>query len=168
MNKQEFIKNVRGAIKGYSPYLLLESDLESVIQQAIAEHEAFNFNKIIDIRNYLLRHPDQDMIKAACLHYLGDSYNDQKQWKPYPDNLPEIGPTYLIQRKGNNIQITSSAYTYWSRLDIIAFRELPEPYQEGLQSFGSLNGCHNCKHQDNDDVCKKCDDTWDKWEGGER
>ena len=94
--------------------------------------------------------------------------HEKSKWKKYPDNLPEIGHTYLIQRKGNNIQITSSAYTYWSRLDIIAFRELPEPYQEGLQSFGSLNGCHNCKHQDNDDVCKKCDDTWDKWEGGER
>lgn len=54
------------------------------------------------------------------------------------------------------------------RAYVIAFRELPKPYQEERQSFGNPNGCHNCKHQDNDDVCKKCDETWDKWEGGER
>ena len=93
MTKEEFIDKWEDLIPEFY-HVELAEDLDSVIQQAIAEHE-------------------------------------KSKWKKYPDNLPEIGPTYLIQRKGNNIQITSSAYTYWSRLDVIAFRELPAPYQQG-------------------------------------
>lgn len=29
---------------------------------------------VADIRTFLLEHPDQDMIKQACLHYLGDAH----------------------------------------------------------------------------------------------
>lgn len=93
MTKEEFIDKWEYLIPEFY-HVELAEDLDSVIQQAIAEHEAFNFNKIIDIRNYLLRHPDQDMIKAACLHYLGDSYNEQKQWKSRPPFCP--GFTILL------------------------------------------------------------------------
>jgi len=32
------------------------------------------FNTIADLRIYLLNHPDKEMVKAACLHYLGDKF----------------------------------------------------------------------------------------------
>ena len=34
------------------------------------------FNKIEDLRNFLLHHADQEMIRASCLHYLGDSITE--------------------------------------------------------------------------------------------
>ena len=102
--------------------------IEFVIAQAIAEHEAFNFNKIIDIRNYLLRHPDQDMIKAACLHYLGDSYNEQKQWKSRPPFVPG-SPSYLCQMKDGRMVVKPGCNSSANWNDVIAFRELPAPYQ---------------------------------------
>lgn len=37
------------------------------------------FNKISDLREYLLRHPDQDMVTNSCLHFLGDDV--QRQYK---------------------------------------------------------------------------------------
>jgi len=41
------------------------------------------FNKISDLRPYLLCHPDKEMVRASCLHYLGDKFqkfdNEQKQ-----------------------------------------------------------------------------------------
>lgn len=37
-----------------------------------------DFNKITDLRHYLLRHPNSEMITASCLHYLGD--DAQKWW----------------------------------------------------------------------------------------
>ena len=93
--------------------------------------------------------------------------HEASQWKKYPENKPERRKAYLVQYKGGGYEYRRYLIDgLWP--DVIAFRELPKPYQEERQSFGSLNGCHNCKHQDNDDVCKKCDDTFDKWEGGER
>ena len=32
------------------------------------------FDKTADLRRYLLMHPDQTMVKQACLHYLGDAH----------------------------------------------------------------------------------------------
>jgi len=32
------------------------------------------FNRISDIRMYLLNHPDKEMIRSSCLHYLGDKF----------------------------------------------------------------------------------------------
>lgn len=148
LNKRLFI--ARFGTKGI--YKAMKEELDLLIAKAIDDYKNSD-----DAARWI----ENKITEAIAEH-------EQSKWKKYPDNLPEIGPTYLIQRKGDNIQITSSAYTYWSRLDVIAFRELPKPYQEERQSFGNTNGCHNCKHQDNDDVCKKCDDTWDKWEGGEK
>ena len=92
--------------------------------------------------------------------------HEASQWKKYPENLPDWGKKYWAH---NTFGHESSCYgREFDAICVIAFRELPKPYQEERQSFGNPNGCHNCKHQDNDDVCKKCDETWDKWEGGER
>lgn len=33
----------------------------------------FDFNKIVDLRPYLLMHPNSEMITSSCLHYLGDA-----------------------------------------------------------------------------------------------
>ena len=99
--------------------------------------------------------------------------HEASEWKKYPEEKPEHKGEYLVEVKtirGNQFELLEYNQGWLGRPTemIIAFRELPKPYQEERQSFGSLNGCHNCKHQDNDDVCKKCDDTWDKWEGGEK
>jgi hypothetical protein len=32
------------------------------------------FDTITDLRPYLLQHPDSKMIYAACLHFLGDKF----------------------------------------------------------------------------------------------
>lgn len=37
------------------------------------------FNRISDLRMYLLLHPDHEMILESCLHYLGDGA--QKWWE---------------------------------------------------------------------------------------
>lgn len=34
------------------------------------------FNTIDDLRYYLLCHPDTNMVKTACLHYLGDEHQE--------------------------------------------------------------------------------------------
>lgn len=50
-------------------YVLTESDFEEY------------FNNIGDLRPLLLVHPDSEMVRAACLHYLGDKFQkfDKKQ-----------------------------------------------------------------------------------------
>lgn len=45
------------------------------------------FNKIADLRYYLLHHPDQQMVKTACLHYLGDDYEDYEHLIKLPSNV---------------------------------------------------------------------------------
>lgn len=34
------------------------------------------FNTIGDLRPFLLEHPDSEMVEAACLHYLGDKFQE--------------------------------------------------------------------------------------------
>lgn len=34
------------------------------------------FNSIADLRHYLLLHPDYQMVRAACLHFLGDQFTN--------------------------------------------------------------------------------------------
>jgi hypothetical protein len=36
----------------------------------------YYFNKVTDIRELLLNHPDQAMVERACLHFLGDEHQD--------------------------------------------------------------------------------------------
>lgn len=38
-----------------------------------------NFNTIKDLRPFLLRHPDRQMVKESCLHYLGDKFQEFNQ-----------------------------------------------------------------------------------------
>jgi hypothetical protein len=33
-----------------------------------------SFNNISDLRRYLLGHPDKEMVRASCLHFLGDNF----------------------------------------------------------------------------------------------
>ena len=37
-------------------------------------HVLVDFNMIKDLRSFLLKHPDQEMVRASCLHYLGDKF----------------------------------------------------------------------------------------------
>ena len=97
--------------------------------------------------------------------------HEASQWKKYPENKPDKSGWYWVHHKDgyeSRVHSEENWELFVESKKVIAFRELPKPYQEERQSFGNPNGCHNCKHQDNDDVCKKCDETWDKWEGGER
>jgi hypothetical protein len=73
----------------------IDSKIDSVIQQAIAEHE-------------------------------------QSKWKRYPENKPEIGKEYLAQYADGDIsKVSFPVKNAWRFLPVIAFRELPQPYQEG-------------------------------------
>lgn len=68
---------------------------------------------------------------------------EASKWKNYPENKPEKGKWYLIQdANGGESNITcifdTDKFTgndwYWHDLrmaNVIAFRELPSPYQEG-------------------------------------
>ena len=62
--------------------------------------------------------------------------HEAKQWKPYPEERPEIGKICLIQTNINkSILIAEYKGGLWVsngigyRYEVIAFRELPEPYQ---------------------------------------
>jgi len=46
--------------------------LESQFQQRPLPAEYFN--SITDLRIYLLRHPNREMVRQSCLHYLGDQF----------------------------------------------------------------------------------------------
>lgn len=43
------------------------------------------FNKIADLRPYFLNHPDDEMVKLSCLHFLGD---DAQIWW-HENQLPD-------------------------------------------------------------------------------
>lgn len=43
------------------------------------EEKVFDFNGIEDLRPYLLRHPDHEMVRSSCLHYLGDRFQEFAQ-----------------------------------------------------------------------------------------
>lgn len=45
-----------------------------------------SFDKIVDLRQYLLLHPDQEMIKTSCLHFLGGRSFCKKCGKNLPKN----------------------------------------------------------------------------------
>lgn len=61
-------KDLNSAIEFSKNYLKGNNDKYSI---QVAKEFFFN---LADIREFLLLHPDQDMIKAACLHYLGDEH----------------------------------------------------------------------------------------------
>jgi hypothetical protein len=55
-----------------------ETDLlEPFISQESPQNALpYYFNKLADIRELLLNHPDQAMVERACLHFLGDEHQD--------------------------------------------------------------------------------------------
>ena len=97
MTKKEFVKKWGN----HSIYHAIMPDVNSVIQQAIAEHEAAQWKK------YPEEKPDNQ-------HYLCCA-DDGRQFVLYHD--PKHG--FRLMRSGGKY------------LNIIAFRELPKPYQEG-------------------------------------
>lgn len=48
------------------------------------------FNSITDLREYLLNHPDQEMIKMSCLHYLGIDFDNLKLKEDLANNIYEV------------------------------------------------------------------------------
>lgn len=100
MKKEEFIE-IWVSERMYNRETIDEliKDIDSVIAQAIAEHEA-------------------------------------SQWKKYPENKPEHKGEYLVEVKtirGNQFELLEYNQGWLGRPPemIIAFRELPKPYQEG-------------------------------------
>ena len=51
------------------------------------QQQGINGSNIIDLRMFLLKYPDQEHVKAACLHYLGDSVTLKEQ-----QQQPEYSP----------------------------------------------------------------------------
>lgn len=99
MIKEEFKQKCKDKIGsgGLSNYDEFENDLDSVIAQAIAEHE-------------------------------------RKVWKKYPENKPEDYKDYNVTiENGGELMTEKSWYCDgdWmeSSGNVIAFRELPAPYQ---------------------------------------
>ena len=94
MTKEEFIDKWEYLIPEFY-HVELAEDLDSVIQQAIAEHE-------------------------------------QSKWKKYPENKPEGKTKYIVQYYDNSIDVLLYFGGKFTSYDnhVIAFRELPKPYQE--------------------------------------
>ena len=62
--------------------------------------------------------------------------HEQSKWKKYPENKPEHKGEYLVEVKtirGNQFELLEYNQGWLGRPPemIIAFRELPKPYQEG-------------------------------------
>ena len=79
---------------------------------------------------------DSAVLDKRCLELIqkfkGDAIADHeaKQWKPYPEHEPEFGEEYLFLTDNNYIFSSKwygSIALPWAT--IIAFRELPTPYQ---------------------------------------
>lgn len=59
--------------KGFGHYYVIKLPL--ILHPAeVKKLSIEDFNTIADLRIYLLNHPDKEMVKAACLHYLGDKF----------------------------------------------------------------------------------------------
>ena len=78
-----------------------------------------DFDKIADIRRFLLLHPDQGMIKQSCLHYLGDEHQkfdalqglkkeEQELWCCLKCGLTDIETKYWVNVNTHAIQDTCS------------------------------------------------------------
>jgi len=65
------------------------------------------FNTIDDLRAYLLQHPDQKMIKTACLHFLGDAFQEFEFQQEQKKKLPpyEISGLYYQYGKTSDEDI---------------------------------------------------------------
>jgi hypothetical protein len=70
INWHHFVTD-RLAYKDFVEVLMIEA-AELYAQSKQADF----FNSIEDLRPYLLCHPDQQMIRTSCLHFLGDKYQD--------------------------------------------------------------------------------------------
>jgi len=63
--------NYKG-IKSRHYAIQMLKDFTSQFQQRPLPAEYFN--SITDLRIYLLRHPNREMVRQSCLHYLGDQF----------------------------------------------------------------------------------------------
>ena len=66
---EELAKN---AAKIGTPFSTNEQGSVYMFKEGYKAFEQFSFNNIKDLRIYLLKHPDQEMVRSSCLHYLGD------------------------------------------------------------------------------------------------
>lgn len=77
---QEAEKIVKGVIETYAGGVYKNSGMSEVdyqmaieaVRQALSKSFQFQLNDIKDLRPFLTRHPNNEMVKDACLHYLGD------------------------------------------------------------------------------------------------
>lgn len=68
------------------------------------------FNKQADIRTLLLSHPDQEMVKMACKHFLGDKNKTltltledlEKLYQAPPENSEDESAWASVYRMGRN------------------------------------------------------------------
>jgi hypothetical protein len=83
---------------------------------------------------------------SAVQHYLRDLDNrineklaalltayDQSKWKPYPENVPEIGELYWVHYESGE-EYECKCHKNWESLPIghriLAFQELPQHYRK--------------------------------------
>lgn len=60
--------------------------------------------------------------------------HEAKQWIKYPENKPEIGQRCLVTFYDGEVAVARTLSIFdnapWDEDNVIAFRELPKPYQE--------------------------------------
>lgn len=88
-------KVIRQWAKITSPYEMTHSNTEEL------DVSQDDFNQIKDLRKFFLAHPDKEMVKSSCLHFLGDKA--QKLYQESPDEgITELfGNTCKVTRVGN-------------------------------------------------------------------
>ena len=72
-----------------------------------------------------------DFIQRVELEAIAE--HEASKWKKYPENKPEIGQKCLITFWDGEVAVGTiwGKNAPWDEDNVIAFRELPEPYQEG-------------------------------------
>ena len=64
------------------------------------------FNRITDLRPFLLYHPDGEMVEVSCLHYLGDEAQEWWESKPTASPpktpSPDATPAPLVDNPGDS------------------------------------------------------------------
>ena len=87
------------------------------------------------IRNPYHFDTDEFMIMIGFLKSEAIAEHEALQWKPYPDNRPEISQKCLITFMDGEVAIGAiwGKNAPWDENYVVAFRELPEPYRKEPQ-----------------------------------
>jgi len=89
------IGNPKAIVRASEALAAMEEHASQKIKEQFGDN-IHSFNSIKDLHPYMLRHPDKEMVRAACLHYLGDDAQIASQ-KPQGGEMklecPQCGDT---------------------------------------------------------------------------